>query len=134
MLLHPQQPPQGAIVYPESDGLPLADNTKQARWIVTLYGNVAALFRGDPNVLVGLTLFGRPAEGHPGVRITPDALTVFGRSRGDRGSYRQWEEENVPLTVAFEVLSPGNTAKEMADKLAFYDEYGVEEYYVYDPD
>jgi Uma2 family endonuclease len=28
----------------------------------------------------------------------------------------------------FEVLSPGNTRKEMTDKLAFYDHYGVEEY------
>ena len=36
--------------------------------------------------------------------------------------------------MAFEVLSPGNDYKEMADKLQFYDTYGVEEYYVYDPD
>src|SRR5262249_39011300 len=34
----------------------------------------------------------------------------------------------------FEVLSPGNTGSEMMDKLAFYEEYGVEEYYIYDPD
>ena len=43
-------------------------------------------------------------------------------------------EDNVPLTVVFEILSPGNTVMEMDDKLAFYEEYGVEEYYVYDPD
>ena len=35
--------------------------------------------------------------------------SVFGRPKGDRGSYRQWEEGGVPLTVVFEVLSPGNT-------------------------
>ncbi|MDY7003777.1 MAG: Uma2 family endonuclease, partial [Cyanobacteriota bacterium] len=29
--------------------------------------------------------------------------------------------------------SPGNTPKEMERKLLFYDRYGVEEYYVYDP-
>jgi Uma2 family endonuclease len=40
----------------------------------------------------------------------------------------------VPLTVVFEVLSPGNTYEEMADKLAFYEDHGVEEYYVYNPD
>jgi hypothetical protein len=61
-------------------------------------------------------------------------LVAFGRLKGDRGSYKQWEEDNVPLTVVFEVLSPGNTPPEMADKQAFYEEYGVEEYYVYDPD
>jgi hypothetical protein len=32
------------------------------------------------------------------------------------------------------VLSPGNTHTEMADKYTFYEEHGVEEYYVYDPD
>jgi Uma2 family endonuclease len=36
--------------------------------------------------------------------------------------------------VVFEILSPGNTLKEMAKKLEFYDRYGVEEYDRYDPD
>ena len=52
----------------------------------------------------------------------------------DRPSYKQWEEGDVPLTVVFEILSPGNTASEMMEKFDFYEEYGVEEYYVYDPD
>ncbi len=32
------------------------------------------------------------------------------------------------------MLSPGNDAIEMADKYDFYERYGIEEYYVYDPD
>lgn len=32
------------------------------------------------------------------------------------------------------MLSPGNTLKEMTKKQEFYDRYGVEEYYIYDPD
>ncbi len=36
--------------------------------------------------------------------------------------------------VVFEVLSPGNRPGEMARKLLFYEQHGVEEYYVYDPD
>ena len=36
--------------------------------------------------------------------------------------------------VVFEILSPGNTAAEMARKFAFYQTYGVEEYYLFDPD
>ncbi|MFO0952728.1 MAG: Uma2 family endonuclease [Isosphaeraceae bacterium] len=36
--------------------------------------------------------------------------------------------------MVFEVLSPGNRAGEMARKLQFYDRFGVEEYYIYDPD
>jgi Uma2 family endonuclease len=120
--------------YPESDGKPLADNTKQLRWIVVLFGNLAALFRDRADVFVAADLFWYPVEGHPEIRAAPDVLVVFGRPKGDRRSYKQWEEENVPVTVVFEILSPGNTVPEMDDKHAFYEEYAVEEYYVYDPD
>jgi Uma2 family endonuclease len=128
--LHPS--PEGA--YPERDGKLMADNTKQMRWIVVLFSNFSALFAGRTDVFVAGDLLWYPVEGEPEVRNAPDVLVVFGRPPGDRGSYRQWEEGNVPLTVVFEILSPGNTIPEMADKLAFYEEHGVEECYVYDPD
>lgn len=122
------------IVYPESDGLPMADNTKQFRWITVLAGNLAALFRDREDVFVGGNMFWYPVEGQPEICIAPDVLVVFGRPKGDRGSFQQWREGNVPLTVVFEVLSPGNTPLEMDDKLEFYETHGVEEYYLYDPD
>jgi Uma2 family endonuclease len=121
-------------VYPESDGKPLAENTKQLRWIVVLYGNLAALFRDRPDVFVAGDLFWYPVQGQPEVRQAPDVLVVFGRPKGDRPSYLQWLEGGVAVTVVFEILSPGNTVMEMDDKLAFYEEHGVEEYYIYDPD
>jgi Uma2 family endonuclease len=133
-LIPPPAPLPGPVVYPDSDGKPMADNTKQARWIVVLFGNIAALFRSRGDVFVAMDLLWYAVEGFPEVRAAPDVLVVFGRPRGDRGSYRQWEEGNVAVTVAFEVLSPGNTYTEMTDKLLFYEEHGVEEYYVFDPD
>jgi Uma2 family endonuclease len=134
MNLIPPSVPPGGLVYPESDGQPMAENTRQFRWIVTLAGNLAALFRHRPDVFVGGDLFWYPVEGHPEVRVAPDVFVVFGRPKGDRGSYRQWEEGGIPMTVVFEVLSPGNTGEEMIDKHAFYEEHGVEEYLVYNPD
>ena len=134
MNLNPASLYSEGIVYPESDGLPMADNTRQFRWITTLAGNLAALFHDRPDVFVGGNLFWYPVEAHPEIRAAPDAFVVFGRPKGDRPSYQQWKEDNVPFTVVFEVLSPGNTFVEMDDKQAFYEEYGVEEYYIYDPD
>jgi Uma2 family endonuclease len=134
MSLNVTPPVPDVIVYPESDGLPMADNTRQARWIVVLFGNLAALFRARDDVFVAMNLFWYPVEGEPQTRIAPDVLAVFGRRKGDRGSYKQWEEDGVPLTVAFEILSPGNRYMEMEQKRLFYEEHGVEEYYVYDPD
>jgi Uma2 family endonuclease len=61
-------------------------------------------------------------------------MVVCGRPKGDRGSYQQWREDNIPPQVVFKVLSPGNRLGEMVRKLRFYERYGVEEYYIYDPD
>lgn len=122
------------IIYPESDGQPMADNTKQYRWIVTIQGGVDTLFQNDPNVFVAGDLLWYPVEGDNRTRRAPDVMVVFGRPKGDRGSYLQWREDNIPPQVVFEILSPSNSAKEMISKYKFYERYGVEEYYLYDPD
>ncbi|NWG21933.1 MAG: Uma2 family endonuclease [Chloroflexi bacterium] len=122
------------IVYPDSDGMPMAENTLQFREIVTIQGNLDSMFRDRPDVFVAGDLLWYPVEGEPAIRRAPDAMVVFGRPKGDRGSYRQWEEGGIAPQVVFEVLSPGNTLTEMAEKFEFYDLYGVEEYYLYDPD
>jgi Uma2 family endonuclease len=61
-------------------------------------------------------------------------FVAFDRPKGDRRSYLQWKENNIAPQVVFEILSPSNTRAEMNRKLLFYDRYGVEEYYLYDPD
>jgi len=129
-----EQTVQPKIVYPESDGQPMADNTRQFRWIVTIEGGLDALFKDDPNVFVAGDLLWYPVEGKPNIRMAPDAMVVFGRPKGDRGSYQQWREEGIAPQVVFEVLSPGNRLTEMIKKFQFYDRYQVEEYYIYDPD
>ena len=60
-------------------------------------------------------------------------MVAFGRPQGERGSYKQWEEGGIAPHVVFEVLSPGNRPPEMKRKFEFYERYGVEEYYLYDP-
>jgi len=122
------------LVYPDSDGQPMADNTKQFRWIVLIKENLEYLFVEDENVFVAGDLLWYPVEGCPDIRVAPDVLVAFGRPKGDRGSYRQWQEQNIAPQAVFEILSPSNSTKEMSRKLLFYNRHGVEEYYVYDPD
>jgi Uma2 family endonuclease len=122
------------LLYPESDGQLMADNSRQFRWIVVLADNLSALYHNRADVRVGGNQFWYPEEGNEEKRAAPDVFVVFGRPKGDRSSYKQWEEENVPMTVVFEVLSPSNSVPEMIEKHGFYDENGVEEYYIYDPE
>ncbi|WP_165069457.1 Uma2 family endonuclease [Paludisphaera rhizosphaerae] len=120
--------------YPDSDGKPRADNTTQERWIATIKGGLDALLRDRQDVFVAADLLWYPVEGKPKIRRAPDALVAFGRPKGNRHSYKTWVEDGVAPHVVFEILSPGNTPLEMVRKLGFYERYGVEEYYMYDPD
>jgi|YNPMSStandDraft_1061717.scaffolds.fasta_scaffold48169_1 Uma2 family endonuclease/FtsZ-binding cell division protein ZapB len=129
-----QQVATKKIVYPESDGKPMADNTWQLESIVYLYDNLCALFADREDVFVAADLFWYPVEGHPEIRTAPDVMVVFGRPKGHRPSYKQWEEDGLAPQVVFEVLSPSNRPSDLIDKFLFYQQYGVEEYYLYDPD
>lgn len=132
-MFQPQTSLQPEVIYPDRDGQPMADNTEQFRWIVFIQQNLESLFADDPNVFVAGDLLWYPVEGDNKTRVAPDALVAFGRPKGYRGSYQQWQGGNIAPQVVFEVLSPGNTQLEMHKKLRFYERYGVEEYYLYDP-
>ncbi|KPQ36353.1 MAG: putative protein conserved in cyanobacteria [Phormidium sp. OSCR] len=127
-------PQPKTVIYPDCDGNPMSDNTRQFRWIVTIKENLEILFDDNPDVFVAGDLLWYPQEGNNKLRQAPDVMVAIGRPKGDRGSYKQWEEADIAPQVVFEVLSPGNRLKEMAKKQQFYDRYGVEEYYVFDPD
>jgi Uma2 family endonuclease len=122
------------ITYPESDGKPMADNTLQFRWIVTIQGDLDAWFHDNPDVFVAGNLLWYPVEGQPRVNAAPDIMVAVGRPKGDRRSYLQWEEGGMAPQVVFEILSPGNTIAEMTRKFRFYERHGAEEYYLYNPD
>jgi Uma2 family endonuclease len=50
------------IIYPDGDGKPMADNTKQFRWITVIYYNLEWLFAQDENVFVAGDLLWYPKE------------------------------------------------------------------------
>ena len=113
----------------------MAENTLQFDWIVKIKENLEILSADRPDVFVAGDLFWYPVpDRHVIGPMAPDAMVAFGRPKGPRRSYLQWKEGNIAPQVVFEVLSPSNSAKDLRDKLEFYDTYGVEEYYLYDPE
>lgn len=123
------------VLYPDSDGKPMAENTIQYRWIVRLVSNLRTLFN-DQQVFVAGDLLWYPVqvEKPPAPAQALDAMVVFGRPPGDRGSYKQWQEDNIAPQVVFEIISPSNTPQEMLAKQRFYEKYGVLEMFFYNPD
>lgn len=122
------------IHYPQTDGLPMAENTVQYHWLTLIKDNLEVLFRDRDDVFVAGDLFWYPVEGQPKTVLAPDVLVALGRPKGDRPSYLQWQEGNVPPQVVFEVASPGNRWAEWLRKYKFYERHGVGEYYLLDPE
>jgi hypothetical protein len=106
-------------------------NTRQYEWIVTIKENLDEMF---PDAFVAAGLFWYPIRGEASIVSTADVMLAFGRPKGHRGSYRQWEEGDVAPFAVFEVLSPSNTPMEMNRKRAYYRRHGVVEYYEIDPE
>lgn len=127
-------PLEDLIVYPDSDGQPMAENTVQYEWIVRIKGNLDAVFRDRPDVFVAGDNLIYPVKGRNDIRAAPDVYVAFGRPKGHRGSYKVWAEGNIFPQVIFEVISPGNSEREMQKKRLFYERYGADEFYIIDPD
>jgi len=122
------------IIYPSSDGQPMAESTIQYKLIVKIKEGCESLFKDDQNVFVAADLLWYPVEGRNDISQAPDMMVIFGRPKGDRLSYIQYREDNVTPQVAFEIRSHNDSQTKMNKKLSFYQRYGVEEYYLYDPE
>jgi Uma2 family endonuclease len=122
------------IIYPSSDGQPMAESTIQYELIVKIKEGCESLFKDDPNIFVAADLLWYPVEGRPDISQAPDTMVVFGRPKGDRLSYIQYREDNITPQVVFEIRSHNDSNIKMNKKLSFYQRHGVEEYYLYDPE
>lgn len=86
----------GTIDYPDSDGLPMAENEFQLRSILYANSALANYYRERDDVYVvgNLLLYYEPSPG-PGVRgksVSPDLMVVLGAPKHMRSSYVLWEE------------------------------------------
>ena len=122
------------VLYPDSYVELIAKNSIQYQHVIAIQVGLDAMLAHNPDVFVAADLLWYPVEGRPDIRITLDVMVAFGRPKGARGSYRQWEEDDVAPQVVFKITSPGATPAEMRSRRMFYNRYGVAEYYEYDPE
>ena len=117
------------VLYPCSDGRPMADNAWQSRAIVKAAGDLEV---AHPDALAVADMLVYPEEGNPRNRIAPDVLVAFGVGTHSRSSYLVWEEGKPPDWV-LEVASPSTAAKDLDFKRRAYAAMGVPEYWLFDP-
>ena len=124
------------VIYPDSDGEPMAENFLQSIVIRMLVSGFERIFAGRSDMIVGGDFFWYPVQGEPKIVVAADAMVIVGVEVPldiySVGSYRQWQQGGHPA-LAVEVLSPSNTWSEMTRKRLFYDKHGVDEYWVFEP-
>ena len=120
--------------YPASEENRMAKSNQHISYEIWLYKCLLEHFDEREDVYVAMDMFWYPLENSKTTRLAPDVLLVFGRPLGERTSYIQCLENNIPVHVAFEVLSKSNDKGEMQTKLVDYERFGVEEYYIINPE
>ena len=89
-------------------------------------------FRNREDVLVAMELLVYYERGNNKVCLQPDVQVVFGVQRGNRSSYKVWEEGKAADFV-LEVASPSTADKDARHKAQEYARIGVREYWWLDP-
>ncbi len=121
------------IYYPESDGKPMAETDLHRDEMFELIAMLQARYEDAPDVYVSGNLLLYHVEGDPTQSVAPDTFVVFGVAKGQRRTYKLWEEGVAPA-VAFEVTSRKTRREDRRTKKALYARLGVTEYFLYDPE
>jgi Uma2 family endonuclease len=120
------------IHYPESDGKPMGETDAHIDALIYLREALRDHFRDDLQMYVAGNMLLYYEEGSPAACVAPDVFVVQGVAKGERRTYRLWEEGQPPVVV-FEITSRGSRLEDLGTKRAVYAMLGVWEYFLYDP-
>jgi Uma2 family endonuclease len=120
------------VVYPTSDGKPMAETDVHRQEMTRLIDTLDALFAADPAMYVSGNLLLHYEEGDPRASVAPDVFVVRGVAKGLREVYKLWEEQRPPVLI-IEVTSRTTRREDLGKKQELYARLGVREYILYDP-
>ena len=126
--------PHDALLYPCSDGQPMAETGLHRRCMVDVADTLELWFNrhGRDDVYVGSNNFLYYERGNPRAVVAPDVYVVVGASAGLRDTYLLWNEPKGPDFV-LEVTSASTRHNDERRKRDVYASLGVSEYFLYDP-
>ena len=121
------------LVYPESDGKPMAETPKHQQVMIDCMDIMRSHFREVPDVYIGGNMFLYYEEGNPQKSISPDVFMARGVPKKELRVYKTWEQPPT-LDFVLEVASPSTFDKDFTVKKEIYAKIlCVKEYYIYDP-
>ncbi len=121
------------LVYPESDGEPMAETGRHVRALLDMIDMIDWHFRDTPDVHVSGNMFLYYEESNPRKVISPDVFMVRGVAKKELRTYKTWEQQPY-LDFVIEFASPSTFTRDFAEKKEIYEQIlRVKEYYIYDP-
>ncbi|ELR98502.1 Uma2 family endonuclease, partial [Gloeocapsa sp. PCC 73106] len=126
-------PLKTAIVYPDSDGAPMAESDRARDYLTYSVEALQVYFQDQQDVYVSGNLFIYYQQGVPSAVIAPDVFVIFGVEKKPRMSYKAWQENNQLPQFILEITSKTTQTQDEEDKPLKYARLGVTEYFQYDP-
>jgi Uma2 family endonuclease len=121
------------VIYPESDGKPMAETDVHIDQIIDLRKALQAYYRDNPTVYVSGNIFIYYLENDTREQVSPDLFVVKGVPKHRRRYYQVWVEGKAP-DVVLEVTSKSTKAEDINYKHELYERIlKVPEYYLFDP-
>ncbi len=121
------------VVYPESDGQPMAETPRHQQVMIDCMNVLRRHFYKIPEVYIGGNMLLYYEEGNPRKSVSPDVFMVRGVSKKELRVYKTWEQHPT-LDFVLEVASPSAVRKDLGEKKELYaNVLKVREYYIYDP-
>jgi Uma2 family endonuclease len=128
----PERSSPWPVVYPESDGKPMAETEAHRDAIIDLLLALQWHFADDDTACVSGNMLMYYAEGNPRKSLAPDVFVALGVGVRPRRTYKVWEEGKGPDLV-IEVTSPATRREDSRGKFAIYrDVLRVREYVLFD--
>ena len=126
--------PHDSIVYPCSDGQPMAETDIHATGMMYVAYALRRWFgrRGQDDVYVGSNNLLYYEQGNPQAVVSPDVYVVVGAPVHLRDTYLLWNEPKGPDFV-LEVTSASTQREDERRKRDLYASLGVSEYFLHDP-
>ena len=121
------------VHYPETDGEPMAETDIHAKLLIYLRESLELFFADRVDVYVTGNIMFYYVEGEPEESVAPDVMICFGVPKGNRTSYKTWEENDVVPAIVIEIASRGTWRKDRLEKVELYAMLGVQEYYIFNP-
>ena len=95
------------LVYPESDGEPMAESGRHRKALIDLVDMIDRHFQHVPDVHVSGNLLLYYEKGNPRKVISPDVFMVRGVSKKELRTYKTWEQQ-PHLDFVLELASPSS--------------------------